>query len=273
MSDDLSAFFAKKKDKKKKNVVKMDDVGQILERKVKRQEEHDQMQAEADKRIIDDDYIKRIGGEESEWIEYGDSNQGRSVLEGLKIKDMGAESEVPEEEHNEGEEQKEQHEPVKTWGQVEKKPENDHQNDNDFATFKSTKPTYVVPAARNAIRASGIKVDLTNNEMFPSLADASKIEKDKKEEAKTGGGWVRSGTASGGGSSENRPLPTAGRGWGSGASATIPVNSGRDGAIAAVKALTAQTAQNTAVPVGREKEAEIKKSSNVYRPPHIRNRI
>lgn len=37
MSDDLSAFFAKKKDKKKKNVVKMEDVGHILELKVKRQ--------------------------------------------------------------------------------------------------------------------------------------------------------------------------------------------------------------------------------------------
>ena len=38
MSDDVTALFAKKKDKKsKKNVFKMDEVGEILERKVKRQ--------------------------------------------------------------------------------------------------------------------------------------------------------------------------------------------------------------------------------------------
>lgn len=38
MSTDLSAFFAKKNDKRKKNaVVKMDEVGQILERRAKKQ--------------------------------------------------------------------------------------------------------------------------------------------------------------------------------------------------------------------------------------------
>lgn len=38
MSDDVSALFAKKREKKlKKNVVKMDDVGQVLERRAKKQ--------------------------------------------------------------------------------------------------------------------------------------------------------------------------------------------------------------------------------------------
>lgn len=38
MSDDVSALFAKKREKKlKKNVVKMDDVSQVLERRAKKQ--------------------------------------------------------------------------------------------------------------------------------------------------------------------------------------------------------------------------------------------
>ncbi|KAK5981657.1 hypothetical protein GCK32_005587, partial [Trichostrongylus colubriformis] len=90
MSDDLSAFFAKKKDKKKKNVVKMEDVGHILELKVKRQEENDQLQMENDIRNADESEYQvrtrgngtvggQTSGEESEWIDYTDTNQGRCV--------------------------------------------------------------------------------------------------------------------------------------------------------------------------------------------------
>ncbi|VDL75364.1 unnamed protein product [Nippostrongylus brasiliensis] len=200
MSDDLSAFFAKKKDKKKKNVVKMEDVGHILELKVKRQEENDLLQLDIDSRNVDDGEFQvrprgngagggQTSGEESEWIDYTDTNQGR--LEGLKIKDMGAESgDVAEEEHADDEDQKVHSESVRTWGQVEKV-EEDHQNDDHFATFK-TKSTYVIPAARQTggMRQSAQKVDISNSEMFPSLADAVKIEKDKKEEAKGSGGWL-----------------------------------------------------------------------------------
>ncbi|VDM70478.1 unnamed protein product, partial [Strongylus vulgaris] len=200
MSDDLSAFFAKKKDKKKKNVVKMEDVGHILELKVKRQEESDQLQADADARAVEEgEYQVRTRGnnntggnqssEESEWIDYTDTNQGR--LEGLKIKDMGADSgDVAEEEQIDDEDQKAHTESVRTWGQIEKKEEEeDHQNDDHFANLKQ-KTAYVIPSQRHSgMRGGGQKVDISNNEMFPSLADASKIEKDKKEDAKSGGWW------------------------------------------------------------------------------------
>ncbi|XGW14109.1 hypothetical protein V3C99_000424 [Haemonchus contortus] len=276
MSDDLSAFFAKKKDKKKKNVVKMEDVGHILELKVKRQEENDQLQMESDMRNVDDgEYQVRArgngsipgqtSGEESEWIDYTDTNQGR--LEGLKIKDMGAESgDVAEEDHADDEDLKVHTESIRTWGQVEKKDEDDdHQNDDHFATFK-TKSTYVIPAQRTlGMRTNAQKVDISNSEMFPSLADASKIEKDKKEEAKGSGGWVKSGSSASS-ASENRPLSNANR-WNM--SSGPPPNASRERENA-IKAAAANSAQNPA-PV-REKEPEAAPKPGKYVPPSLRNR-
>ncbi|KAK6745498.1 hypothetical protein RB195_011926 [Necator americanus] len=278
MSDDLSAFFAKKKDKKKKNVVKMEDVGHILELKVKRQEENDQLQADAEARVAEDGefQVRARGnstaagtqsGEESEWIDYTDTNQGR--LEGLKIKDMGADSgDIAEEEHIDDEDQKAHTESVRTWGQVEKK-EEDHQNDDHFANLKQ-KTAYVIPSQRQGgIRTSAQKVDISNNEMFPSLADASKIEKDKKEDAKSGG-WVKS--SSGGSAinpaSENRPISTANR-WNMSAGPPPNVARERDSAI---KAVAAHSAQNpTTASTLREKEPEAPKPAK-YVPPSLRNR-
>lgn len=275
MSDDLSAFFAKKKDKKKKNVVKMEDVGHILELKVKRQEENDQLQLDNEIRNAEEvEYqVKTRGngagggqtsGEESEWIDYTDTNQGR--LEGLKIKDMGAESgDVAEEEHADDEDQKIHSESVKTWGQVEKK-EEDHQNDDHFATFK-TKSTYVIPAQRSmGMRPSTQRVDISNSEMFPSLADASKIEKDKKEEAKGSGGWVKSGGSS---YSENRPLSNINR-WSTASGAPPGAARDRMDAIRAVAAQSAQTAA-AASSIVREKEPEAPRPGK-YVPPQLRNR-
>ncbi|CAI4227933.1 unnamed protein product [Auanema sp. JU1783] len=232
MSDDLSAFFAKKKDKKKKTVVKMDEVGQILERKAKRQEEHDQQAADLDKRDIDEP--KRANnGEESEWIEYGESAQGR--LEGLKIKDMGAESEHIEEEEHESEDQKEQQEAVRTWGQVDvkKQEEGEIETATDMANYQkqNARPDIFVPSCLRSGGGGGYErshradIDVSNQEMFPSLADATKIEKDKKED-KTGGGWIKTG------SSDTRSLP---RMTGAPASASRD----REQALAAAKAFAA----------------------------------
>ncbi|KIH58411.1 hypothetical protein ANCDUO_11381 [Ancylostoma duodenale] len=280
MSDDLSAFFAKKKDKKKKNVVKMEDVGHILELKVKRQEESDQLQADADARAAEEGefQVRARGngtaagtqsGEESEWIDYTDTNQGR--LEGLKIKDMGADSgDIAEEEHIDDEDQKAHTESVRTWGQIEKKEEEDHQNDDHFANLKQ-KTAYVIPAQRQSgMRGTGQKVDISNNEMFPSLADASKIEKDKKEDAKSGG-WVKSSSGGSGinPASENRPISTANR-WNM--SAGPPPSSAARERDNAIKAVAAHSAQNpTPAPIVREKESEAPKPAK-YVPPSLRNR-
>lgn len=63
--------------------------------------------------------------------------------------------------------------------------------------------------------------------MFPSLADASKMEVAKKEESKIGGGWTKTGT------SENRPV--ARTGWGAPPSGPPSSGRDRDSALAAVK--------------------------------------
>lgn len=276
MSDDLSAFFAKKKDKKKKNVVKMEDVGHILELKVRRQEENDQLQIENDNRNVDEgEFPVRLrgngslpcqaSGEESEWIDYADTNQGR--LEGLKIKDMGAESgDIAEEEHADDDDQK-VHTESRTWGQVEKK-EEDHQNDDHFATFKA-RSAYVIPSQRHntGMRANVNKVDISSSEMFPSLADAIRIEKDKKEEAKGMSGWVKSGST-GGSSSENRPLSNANR-WNVSSGPPSSAARERDSAIKAVAAHSAVSP--VAAPIVREKESETPKPAK-YVPPQLRNR-
>ncbi|KJH42937.1 hypothetical protein DICVIV_11065 [Dictyocaulus viviparus] len=281
MSDDLSAFFAKKKDKKKRNVVKMEDVGHILELKVKRQEENDQLQMDAEVRNVDDNEFQMrarvnsntggaTSGEESEWIDYTDTNQGR--LEGLKIKDMGADSgDVAEEDNVDDDDQKVHTESIRTWGQLEKK-EEDHQNDDHFATFKA-KTAYVIPAQRQAQMRGAQKVDISNNEMFPTLADASKIEKDKKEEAKSGGWLVSSVTLKSGGNqsatSESRPLSSTNR-WNISSGPPPSAARERDNAIKAVAAYNAQNSAQSSL-IMREKEPDPPKPGK-YVPPHFRNR-
>lgn len=254
----------------------MEDVGHILELKVKRQEENDQLQMDAESRNVDETEFQMrtrgnsttggaTSGEESEWIDYTDTNQGR--LEGLRIKDMGAESgDIVEDDHADDDDQKVQAESVRTWGQVEKK-EDDHQNDEQFATFRR-KSTYVIPAQRQSqgMRASQ-KVDISNNEMFPSLADASKIEKDKKEEAKSGG-WTKTGTHQSA-TSENRPLSNTNR-WN--ISSGPPPNAARE-RDNAIKAVAAYNAQNPATaPIIREKEKTDAPKPGKYIPPQLRNR-
>lgn len=273
MSDDLSAFFAKKKDKKKKTAVKLDEVGDMLERKAKRQEEYDH-EVVADKGInFTNTESKPSGnaGEESEWIEYGDMNQGR--LDGLKIKDLGAENEVVAEEPHESEEPKEQHESTRTWGQVEKKADADVETANDMAEYQQSiaRAKFVPSAIRESRYQKAAQIDVSSSEMFPSLADASKIEKDKKDDKPAGGGWIKTG-------SENKgvTVPISGRGWNAGGPPSA-VASGRerDSALAAIKALAAQSApvapRAAPAPVA-EVSAPAAPSANAYVPPHLRNR-
>ncbi|KHJ92166.1 hypothetical protein OESDEN_07953 [Oesophagostomum dentatum] len=189
-------------------------------------------------------------------------------LEGLKIKDMGADSgDIAEEEQIDDEDQKAHTESVRTWGQVEKKDEEDHQDDDHFANLKQ-KTAYVIPAQRQHMRGGGQKVDISNNEMFPSLADASKIEKDKKEDVRSGG-WLKTSNVGGGNQlSENRPISTANR-WNMSAGPPPSAARERDSAI---KAVAAHSAQNPApTPIAREKEPEAPKPAK-YVPPSLRNR-
>ncbi|VDN35763.1 unnamed protein product [Gongylonema pulchrum] len=79
MADDLSQFFAKKsakvKDRKKKVKLSVDEVGQVLERKAKRQEERDREDEEEERRAQDDAAFFEKHPEDSEWLEYKDTNK------------------------------------------------------------------------------------------------------------------------------------------------------------------------------------------------------
>uniref|UniRef100_A0A1I7TEX9 Protein CDV3 homolog n=1 Tax=Caenorhabditis tropicalis TaxID=1561998 RepID=A0A1I7TEX9_9PELO len=280
MSDDLSAFFAKKKDKKKKAAVKIEEVGQALERRAKRQEEYEQEHEDiADKRVVGgvDEEKSTNPSEESEWIEYGES-QGR--LEGLKIKDMGLESEQ-DQVNNEEPEDREVHE-TKTWGQVSNEKKASEETEQAVTiSDKAMAAAYKPPALRRGTgggtykpRGPAANLDMSSDAAFPSLADASKIEKVKKEESKSPGGWVKagSGTGSSGPSSSGGP-PRA---------YTTISGSGRESALAAAKIMLSSSsnpaptrselppAQPAATAPAPTISATPKAGS--YVPPHLRNK-
>ncbi|CAB3402089.1 unnamed protein product [Caenorhabditis bovis] len=262
MSDDLSAFFAKKKDKKKKAAVKIEEVGQALERRARIQEdfEPEAIDDSLDKRGDDE---KTSNTEDSEWIEYGDSNQGR--LEGLKIKDMGLENESEEVGINE-QEDRESHE-TKTWGQVnsERKAAEEPEHAETISD-KQMAAAYKPPAFRkyqapHQQKQAPVNFDMNSDALFPSLADASKIEKTKKDDAKTSAGWTKAGQ------SENRAPSKP---------YNVTTGTGRESALAAVKNL--MSTNNT--PIVRQPppqaaevpEAKPVEKKNVYVPPSLRNR-
>lgn len=272
MSDDLSAFFAKKKDKKKKTAVKIEEVGQALERRAKRADEFEHEQEEVtEKRGVEEEKAQSQG-EESEWIEYGES-QGR--LEGLRIKDMGLESEQDQVNAEEPED-REVHE-TKTWGQVsnEKKATEEPERAEQISD-KAMAAAYKPPALRKTTggvyrpRGPAANFDMSNDAAFPSLADASKIEKVKKEEGKGAGGWVKAGVSSGPSSS------------GPPRSYTTISGSGREAALAAAKSMmsstgpaaptrsTPTTAEPTPAPSSTAAAPSATPKAGSYVPPHLR---
>lgn len=267
MSDDLSAFFAKKKDKKKKTAVKIEEVGQALERRAKRQEEYEHEQEEVPEKRAEEEKAQSQT-EESEWIEYGES-QGR--LEGLRIKDMGLESEQ-DQVNNEEPEDRESHE-TKTWGQVSnEKKATDEPEQAVTISDKAMAAAYKPPALRRTTggvyrpRGPAANFDMSSDAAFPSLADASKIEKVKKEEGKGTGGWVKagSGNISSGPSSSGPPR-----------SYTTISGSGREAALAAAKNIMSsgpaptRTVEPTPAPAASPAAPAAPKAGS-YVPPHLR---
>ncbi|KHN83093.1 hypothetical protein Tcan_10689 [Toxocara canis] len=181
MADDLSQFFAKKaaksKDKKKKVKVSVDDVGQVLERKAKRQEERDRENDEEEKRAQEEAIFFEKRTEDSEWLEFKDTNREIS-LEELGIRDMNL-TEQAEEALDE--EKTTPTEAPKTWNTATtevKEPEE---------VIAPPKPAIWRPrhqlAAQNALRG-GAAPNIADQEMFPTFADAEKIEKLKKDDEK-----------------------------------------------------------------------------------------
>ncbi|GMT17955.1 hypothetical protein PFISCL1PPCAC_9252 [Pristionchus fissidentatus] len=253
---ELDSFFAKKKDKKKKTLVKLDDVGSLLERKAKRQEEREREEAE-DQKNGDGDRSQ----EESEWLDYEPNTNIR--VDGLRIKEMGledTEEEGPEPVEGEKEVEKET---TKTWGTVEKNETAPEliPTASEFAAAKSTR--YIAPSLRGSGVGFGNKgIDLTNQEMFPTFAAAEQIEKHKKDEVKSA--WTTAGPKT----TETRPgayVAPRGPAWGSSQSRD------RDEAMAAARSMGASAQPVQPIRPPHPVEPELKKSANAYVPPHLRN--
>uniref|UniRef100_A0A0N5A9T4 Protein CDV3 homolog n=1 Tax=Syphacia muris TaxID=451379 RepID=A0A0N5A9T4_9BILA len=155
MADDLSQFFAKKaaktKDKRKKVKVNLDEVGEVLERKSKRQEERDRLNEDAEKASQEEANTERRT-EDSEWLEYKDSNREIS-LEEIGIRDMNL---------------------------TEQKKEG---NDELIVPqLQPPKQKYVVRAKQQAaLKKGGVVPNLDDHDMFPTFADAEKMEKNNKD--------------------------------------------------------------------------------------------
>jgi len=188
MSDDLSEFFAKKKEKakeKKKKGVNIEEVGQQLERKAKRQEARDREDEEEEKRQQDEEnFLKQRSAEDSEWLDY--SAEGREMrLTDLGIRDMN----ITEQGEDPGEEEKiVSFEPTKSWNiqsDGNKDPEN---NKTEETPIMSKKPAvYVPPSLKYHNRgspASNITLDINNQEAFPSFAAAEEMEKHQRDAEK-----------------------------------------------------------------------------------------
>lgn len=171
MPDELDNFFAKKKnkDKKKKNALHVGEIAEYLDQtnrniEVIEREEKEYLQRHNEKELKDGEN----GEEESEWLE---APEEEIAFAEIGIKEMDVSELTDDEEEQEA---KVENVATKTWkNPVEVKPEATPEY-----TIATTKK-YVPPVGRTA-RRTNAEFDLKNEEMFPSIANADKIEKVEK---------------------------------------------------------------------------------------------
>lgn len=180
MGDDLSAFFAKKaqksKEKKKKGIIKIDDVGNQLERKVRKQEQEDLEEQEREQlELADDRFLRSQENEDSEWLEFTDT---KNRLADVRVRDM----DYTEQTEEEIAEEKAASEHIKTW-KIESKDDKDGNDENLIKPVVQKQPAVYRPPTLRTVQKKA-QLDLTNDEMFPSLANADKIAKELEEKKK-----------------------------------------------------------------------------------------
>ncbi|CAJ0569557.1 unnamed protein product, partial [Mesorhabditis spiculigera] len=184
---EVSALFAKRKDKQKKpKVVSIDAVAEVLVRHANKTEFEAFAEVEDSRPSVDAPPLRP--GVDTEWIDEFEDDCGR--LEGLGIKDMGAEISEKEEvsEHAQENVVEVQH---KGW--FDKK--EDGQTDDE-----SSAPIVAKPATGGAyrLRVNRANIDLTNQEMFPTIGAAVEMEKRHKDDKKNPWTSVEQPPASGG---------------------------------------------------------------------------
>jgi hypothetical protein len=173
MPDELDNFFAKKKskDKRKKNALHVGDIGEYLDQTNRNLELIEREEKEYLQRHNDNAKEGENGEEDSEWLEAAPEENMSTRMAEIGIKEMDA-SELTEEEDEQ--EAKVENIAVKTW----KNPVETPAETTPRYTI-ATSRKYVPPVARSNRRA-GADLDLKNEEMFPSIANADKIEKVEK---------------------------------------------------------------------------------------------
>ncbi|CAD5219104.1 unnamed protein product [Bursaphelenchus okinawaensis] len=181
MGDDLAAFFAKKKSKgTKKKAIRMDDVVQQLESNMK----FDKDGGEDDVPSNQDILGTNLNDEDSEWIGYGSKPLN---LAGETVGTFNS-TEVVDEEvvTDRAERESSVVEKTKTWN-IPSKDKEDAPKETVIASVTTTKSKFEAykPPQRSALGQGGAvrrqNVDLRSEEMFPSLGDADKIEKQQTE--------------------------------------------------------------------------------------------
>ncbi|KAL4001679.1 hypothetical protein ACH3XW_0265 [Acanthocheilonema viteae] len=208
MDDDLLQFFAKKsakvKDKKKKVKLSVDEVGQVLERKAKRQEERDREDEEEERRAHDDAAFFDKRPEDSEWLEYKDTNK-EIALEELGIRDMNLTEQTEEALEDE---KVATNEAPKTWSIAEKK-----ESEEIILPVpkKQTTGVWKPRCLMQNIARAGAVPNINDQDLFPTFEAAEKIEKLKKDDEKkrrndgftvvtsdrdSPGAWMSRGTSS-----------------------------------------------------------------------------
>lgn len=171
MGDDLSQFFAKKsakaKEKRKKVRVSVDEVGQVLDRKARLQEERDRENDEEERRAQDDAAFLEKRTEDSEWLEYTETNK-ELLLEELGIRDMNL---TEQNEEALADERSSSVEMPKTWCTPELK-------ETDDMPVLPQKPALYRPRhLAHAPLKGDIVPNINDQEMFPTFEAAEKMEK------------------------------------------------------------------------------------------------
>ncbi|CAJ0567999.1 unnamed protein product, partial [Mesorhabditis spiculigera] len=167
---EVSALFAKRKDKQKKpKVVSIDAVAEVLVRHANKAEFEAFAEVEDSRPNVDAPPLRP--GVDTEWIDEFEDDCGR--LEGLGIKDMGAE--ISEKEEKE-----------------------DGQTDDESSAPIVAKPATGGAYRPKVYRAPRANIDLTNQEMFPTIGAAVEMEKQHKDDKKNPWTSVEHPPASGG---------------------------------------------------------------------------
>ncbi|MCP9258860.1 hypothetical protein DINM_001856 [Dirofilaria immitis] len=196
---------AKVKDKKKKVKLSVDEVGQVLERKAKRQEERDREDEEEERRAQDDAAFFEKRPEDSEWLEYKDTNKFEIALEELGIRDMNLTEQTEEALEDE---KAATNEAPKTWSTTEKK-----ESDEIILPMpkKQTTSVWKPRCLMQNIARAGAVPNINDQDVFPTFEAAEKIEKLKKDDEKkrrndgfitvtserdSSGFWMTKGTSS-----------------------------------------------------------------------------